>query len=115
MLQQRTTAKIQLLLESTSNSQTYSINTFSTSTYYYSKIINKTSTGNIKKGDWVQIYTGYPAQETGEVDSFSFSTSSSHNLTGAINVSYSLISAELGYSIGAQETFTSQKSSRPLK
>ncbi|PEJ56920.1 hypothetical protein CN692_15135 [Bacillus sp. AFS002410] len=101
--------------ESTSNYKTYSINTFSTSTYYYWKIISKTSNGNITKGDWLLIYEGYPAQGTGEVDSFSFSTSSSHNLTGSINVSNSLISAELGYSIGAKQTFTSQKSSRPLK
>ena len=101
--------------ETKSSNNTYSINSFSTSSYYYWKIISKSSYGNITKGDWVHIYTGYPAQGTGEVDSLSFSTSSNHNLTGTINVSNSLVSAELGYTIGVEQTFTSQKSSRPLK
>jgi len=64
--------------------------------YYFWMVTGTQSMGAVNKGNWELKYTGHPATRSGEVDTISFSTSYTHELTGTINVAVNIIEGEVG-------------------
>ncbi|WP_108671423.1 hypothetical protein [Peribacillus acanthi] len=82
--------------------------------YYYWKITSTSNYGNVTKGSWVHLYTGYPATRTGEVDTISASVTYTHQIAGTVNVTNSVVSAEVGYTIGQDKQFSISRETPPL-
>jgi len=64
--------------------------------YYFWMVTGTQSMGAVNKGNWELKYTGHPATRSGEVDTISFTTSYTHELTGTINVAVNIIEGEVG-------------------
>lgn len=82
--------------------------------YYW--LYSTSSAGTEMSGNWYLFYNGYPAAETGEIDTVTVETSYSHTFSGSFAVDVKEnVEFELGYSFGKTESFSVSKASRPLQ